>query len=95
MRQGDTLLETLFVASLLFAMQFQSPPIHPLSLLFTSYSFTQVSTVKGRVLDSNGFALPGATIQASPSGKAVVTDFDGFYTIVGIEGNQTNCLNGS
>ena len=60
-----------------------------LTLLFTSYSFTQVSTVKGRVLDSNGFALPGATIQASPSGKAVVTDFDGFYTIVGIEGDQT------
>ena len=60
-----------------------------LALLFTSYSFTQVSTLKGRVLDSNGFALPGATIQASPSGKAVVTDFDGFYTIVGIEGDQT------
>ena len=60
-----------------------------LTLLFTSYSFTQVSTVKGRVLDSNGFALPGATIQASPSGKAVVTDFDGFYTNVGIEGDQT------
>ena len=59
-----------------------------LALLFTGYSFTQVSTLKGRVLDSNGFALPGATIQASPSGKAVVTDFDGFYTIVGIEGDQ-------
>ena len=59
------------------------------TLLFTSYSFAQVSSLKGRVLDSNGFALPGATIQAAPSGKAVVTDFNGFYTIVGIEGDQT------
>ena len=55
-----------------------------LALLFTSYSFTQVSTLKGRVLDSNGFALPGATIQASPSGKAVVTDFDGFLSLIHI-----------
>jgi hypothetical protein len=34
-----------------------------ITLLFTSYSFAQVSSLKGRVLDSNGFALPGATIQ--------------------------------
>ena len=33
--------------------------------------------------------LPGATVQASPSGKAVVSDFNGFYSILGIEGEQT------
>ena len=51
-------------------------------------SYSQTSTLKGKITDANGFALPGATIQASPSGKAVVTDFNGFYTIVGIEGDQ-------
>ena len=51
-------------------------------------SFSQSSTLKGRVIDSNGFALPGATIQAAPSGKVVVTDF-GFYTILSISGEQT------
>ena len=52
-------------------------------------SYSQTSTLKGKITDGNGFALPGATIQASPSGKAVVTDFNGFYTIVGIDGEQT------
>ena len=60
-----------------------------LAMLTVSLSFSQISTLKGRVLDSNGFALPGATIQASPSGKAVVTDFNGFFTILNIEGEQT------
>lgn len=59
------------------------------AMLTVSLSFSQISTLKGRVLDSNGFALPGATIQASPSGKAVVTDFNGFYTILNIGGEQT------
>ena len=60
-----------------------------IALLTVSLSFSQSSTLKGRVIDSNGFALPGATIQAAPSGKAVVTDFNGFYTILSISGEQT------
>ncbi len=60
-----------------------------LALFTVMLSFSQTSSLKGRVLDNNGFALPGATIQASPSGKAVVTDFNGFYTILNIEGEQT------
>jgi hypothetical protein len=60
-----------------------------LALLSIMFSFSQISTLKGRVLDSDGFALPGATIQATPSAKAVVTDFNGFYTILNIEGEQT------
>ncbi|MBL6591492.1 MAG: carboxypeptidase-like regulatory domain-containing protein, partial [Flavobacteriaceae bacterium] len=60
-----------------------------ITLLTVSFSISQTSSLKGRVLDNNGFALPGATIQASPSGKAVVTDFNGFYSILSIEGEQT------
>jgi len=60
-----------------------------LALFTVMLSFSQTSSLKGRVLDNNGFALPGATIQASPSGKAVVTDFNGFYSILNIEGEQT------
>ena len=59
-----------------------------ISFLSTSLIYSQTSTLKGKITDGNGFALPGATIQASPSGKAVVTDFNGFYTIVGIDGDQ-------
>ncbi len=59
-----------------------------ITFLATSLLYSQTSTLKGKITDSNGFALPGATIQASPSGKAVVTDFNGFYTIVGIDGDQ-------
>ncbi len=58
------------------------------TLLMFGISYSQTSTLKGKITDGNGFALPGATIQASPSGKAVVTDFNGLYTIVGIEGDQ-------
>ena len=58
------------------------------TFLMFGLSYSQTSTLKGKITDANGFALPGATIQASPSGKAVVTDFNGFYTIVGIEGDQ-------
>ena len=59
-----------------------------ITFLATSLIYSQTSTLKGKITDGNGFALPGATIQASPSGKAVVTDFNGFYTIVGIDGDQ-------
>ena len=54
------------------------------TFLMFGLSYSQTSTLKGKITDANGFALPGATIQASPSGKAVVTDFNGFYTIVGL-----------
>ena len=60
-----------------------------ITIFFFNVGFSQSSTLKGRVIDSNGFALPGATIQAAPSGKAVVTDFNGFYTILSISGEQT------
>ena len=60
-----------------------------LTLLSVMLTYSQTSSLKGRIIDANGFALPGATVQASPSGKAVVSDFNGFYSILGIEGEQT------
>jgi hypothetical protein len=60
-----------------------------LTLLSVMLSYSQTSSLKGRIIDANGFALPGATVQASPSGKAVVSDFNGFYSMLGIEGEQT------
>lgn len=38
-------------------------------------------TVKGRVLDEKGFPLPGATILAKGTKVAVLTDFDGNFSI--------------
>ena len=53
-----------------------------LNLLFIvpllSYSQT---TVKGRVLDSNNFPLPGATVIAENSNEIAITDFDGYYSL--------------
>ena len=60
-----------------------------LTLLSVMLTYSQTSSLKGRIIDANGFALPGATVQASPSGKAVVSDFNGFYSMLGIEGEQT------
>ena len=60
-----------------------------LLLLSITFSLAQTSSLKGRIIDSNGFPLPGATLEAKPSGKFAVTDFNGFFTILGIDGNQT------
>lgn len=58
-------------------------------LLCIGITYAQTTNLKGRVLDTNGFPLPGATVQTQPSSKAVVTDFNGFFTILDIEGEQT------
>ena len=63
--------------------------ITSLLLLTITFSLAQNSSLKGRIIDSNGFPLPGATLEAKPSGKFAVTDFNGFFTILGIDGNQT------
>jgi len=68
-------MKSFFIASLL--------------LLNLTFSLAQTLSLKGRVLDSNGFPLPGATLEAKPSGKFGVTDFNGFFTILGIDGDQT------
>ena len=53
------------------------------ALLCVSFTFSQ-SNLKGRVLDSNGFPLPGATIIVD-NDKGTVSDFNGFYKFIDLE----------
>jgi TonB-dependent receptor len=38
-------------------------------------------SLRGRVVDANGRALPGATVRVEPGGIAVVTDAEGYFTV--------------
>jgi TonB-dependent receptor len=38
-------------------------------------------SLKGRVVDANGRALPGATVHVEPGGAAVVTDAEGYFAV--------------
>ena len=57
------------------------------ALLFVSFTFSQ-SNLKGRVLDSNGFPLPGATIIVDNE-KGTVSDFNGFYRFLDLESGNS------
>lgn len=57
--------------------------------VISQFTYAQTSSLKGRVLDSNGFPLPGATVEASPSGQVVSADFDGFFNLIDLDGDQT------
>ena len=54
--------------------------IFALLILIPLLSYSQTS-VKGRVLDSNNFPLPGATVTAENSSEISITDFNGYYTL--------------
>lgn len=49
-------------------------------------SHTIVSAIRGRVVDDNGYALPGVTVTVSAAGRTLtaVTDADGLYAITGV-----------
>ncbi len=55
---------------------------------FSSYSFAQKGTLKGRVTDELG-SLPGATVLIVEKGTGTTTDFDGFYTLEIAPGTYT------
>ena len=57
------------------------------ALFCVSFTFSQ-SNLKGRVLDSNGFPLPGATIIVD-SDKGSVSDFNGFYRFIDLESGNS------
>src|SRR5436190_11186833 len=47
-----------------------------------SFSLNDIkAVVKGKVTSENGMALPGVSVQIKGTGKGVVTDADGHYTI--------------
>ncbi|MCQ0111437.1 TonB-dependent receptor [Zhouia amylolytica] len=52
-------------------------------LIVSSVSFSQNGSVKGRVMDGN-FPLPGATVHIQGTQKGTTTDFDGYFTLTGI-----------
>ena len=51
-----------------------------IAFLIPLFSISQTS-VKGRVLDSNNFPLPGATVTASSSNEVAITDFNGVFSL--------------
>lgn len=52
------------------------------SFLWVGISYSQDSrTLEGTVLDSQGFSLPGASVQIKGSAYGVATDFDGNFSI--------------
>ena len=53
------------------------------TLLSITFTFSQ-SNLKGRVIDSNGFPLPGATLIVDGD-KGTVSDFNGFYRFVNLD----------
>ena len=53
------------------------------TLLSFTFTFSQ-SNLKGRVIDSNGFPLPGATLIVDGD-KGTVSDFNGFYRFVNLD----------
>ncbi|MBD0823592.1 TonB-dependent receptor [Aestuariibaculum marinum] len=56
---------------------------------FSLSSFSQTGNIQGVITDENGITVPGATIAVQGFNKGAVTDFDGSYTIVGVnEGLQ-------
>ncbi|SHE71832.1 TonB-dependent receptor [Mariniphaga anaerophila] len=44
--------------------------------------------ITGRIIDSENFPLPGATVYISSINKGTVTNVDGYYTIVGIDAGE-------
>ena len=57
------------------------------ALFCVSFTFSQ-SNLKGRVLDSNGFPLPGATIIVD-NDKGTVSDFNRFYRFIDLESGNS------
>ncbi len=45
-------------------------------------------SITGKVTDTSGAALPGATIKIKGTGKATVTDYEGMFTINAEEGDE-------
>lgn len=50
-------------------------------ILFPLWSIAQESTVKGRITDEKGVAIPGTTVALKNSTKGTTADSDGQYTI--------------
>lgn len=60
-----------------------------LTLLFVSYGSSQSIDVSGNVQDMTGFPIPGVNVIVKNTSTGAVTDFDGNFTISGVEIGST------
>lgn len=49
----------------------------------------QLHEVSGNVVDQSGMPLPGVTVMIKGTNIGVATDFDGYYTLKGVDNNDT------
>ena len=63
-----------------------------LTLLFVSYASSQSVDVSGNVQDITGFPIPGVNVIVKNTSKGAVTDFDGNFTISGVDIGATISL---
>jgi TonB-linked SusC/RagA family outer membrane protein len=54
---------------------------HLMVLLFSTVLFAQQTTIKGKVIDTDGMPLPGASVIVKSTSVGVITDFDGNFSI--------------
>lgn len=59
-----------------------------LLVTITFFSFSQNIPLTGRVLDTDNFPLPGATVRTLVSKQAVVTDIDGYFVVPAAFSNE-------
>jgi len=53
-----------------------------LSLVCYTISYSQTSTIRGKITDDSGETLTGATVVIKGTGKGAITDIDGNYSIL-------------
>ena len=47
-------------------------------------AFGQTAQIRGRVIDTNNFPLPGATVVLVSNNAAVISDFNGYFTLTSV-----------
>ncbi|GAA4891811.1 TonB-dependent receptor [Flaviramulus aquimarinus] len=60
-----------------------------LALFFVAFTSAQNVDVSGNVQDNTGFPIPGVNVIVKNTSKGAVTDFDGNFTIAGVEIGST------
>tara|TARA_R110002167_G_scaffold270464_2_gene476979 strand:+ start:207 stop:3224 length:3018 start_codon:yes stop_codon:yes gene_type:complete len=60
-----------------------------LALFFIAYSSAQNVDISGNVQDESGFPIPGVNIVVKNTSKGSITDFDGNFTITGVDVGST------
>ncbi len=60
-----------------------------LCLFFFAYSSAQTIDISGNVQDTGGIPIPGVNIIVKNTSKGAVTDFDGNFTVTGVEKGAT------